>query len=205
MIPVKPRAREDVRSDEEWAFVRWLQEAIRLDLISDWSYEPRQFELFASRCVPEVVQMKTRTKIEGRHLHRAESYTPDFMIEMTPSGALKLYNAFKLSMLAAGWASGEPAVVWVDVKGNFSPYQTDERYFSIVRKAMYSAHGIWVSKVIPFYDRNKGLFSETFAPEEFRWMKNRSVPTLTSCGRACQSAEKFAKVLPTPEKQLDLI
>jgi len=191
-MTTKPKSRAECRSDEEWQFVRWLHEAVRHDLVSNWIYEPKTFELFRERTVQETVVLKTKVKIEHRHLHRAEGYTPDVMVEFTAVGARKLFPAFRMSMLASEWKGGA-TVVWVDVKGGFNPYQSDERYFSIFRKAMFAAHGIWVAKVIPFHGKNKGLFAETFAPEEYRWMKGRKVPTLTSCGRACRSVEEFVK------------
>jgi hypothetical protein len=184
-----PRTREQVKSDEEFAMVLWLQEAVRHNLIESWEYEPRAFELFQKQTFIEEVQMKTKSKQVERHLHQAETYTPDFYLKLTESGKKLLYGFFKASLLSS--YSGACGEVWIDVKGSYNPYQNDQRYFSIVRKAFYQNCGIWVAKVIPFASAKKGLFVETFAPEAMRWMKNGK--QLNRIGRSCRSIEEFMK------------
>ena len=181
-----PRNREQMKSDEEYHMVLWLQEAVRHNLVDSWEYEPQTFELFAKKTYPEIVQMKTKDKQVDRHLHHAETYTPDFKIVLTALGNKLLWKAFKDSL-----ATGCPNIVWVDVKGSYNPYQNDQRYFSIVRKAFYQNCGIWVAKVIPFAKAGSGLFCETFAPESLRWKKNGK--ELNRIGRSCINAEEFIK------------
>ena len=181
MIPLN---RESVKSDEEWSFILWLQEATKHGLVESWEYEPRSFVLFEKQTYIETVEMKTKVKEVERVLHQPESYTPDFEIKLTPLGAGKLYEVFKPSMLS-GMAD---YTVWVDVKGAYNP-NDQPRYFSSTRKAMYYVHGIWVTKIIPFASAKKGLFVETFAPESFRWMKNGK--QLNRIGRSCRSCVEF--------------
>jgi hypothetical protein len=183
----QPRNRSEVKSDEEMAMIHWLHEAVRHNLVESWQYEPRSFTLFPANSVDEEVCLKTKTIVKACHLHREESYKPDFEVGLTSLGKERLFPAFKLSMLA-----NPSAPVYIDIKGEFSFYQTDERYFSIVRKALYSAHGIWVTKIIPFSKKRgkvSGLFADTFAPECLRMLKNGS--GLNAMGRACCGINEF--------------
>lgn len=195
----KPTKREDVKSDEEWHTVLWLQEAVEHGLVESWEYELQRFILFGAKKFTETKQLKTKSKEIDRCLHREEGYTPDFCIEMTDKGAELLYSYFKASL----WY-GDGKIIHIDVKGTYNPYQNDQRYFSIVQKAMFHVHGIWVPKVIPFYTTGKknpktpkGLFVETFAPESLRWMKNGR--ELNRIGRACDCAKDFVTSLASPE------
>ena len=175
-----PMSREAVKSDCEWEFVLWLQEAVREQLIVSWDYEPESFELFPAQTVTEVVKMKTKTKKVERHLHQSASYTPDFVIQLTEKGGGLLYKQFKLSML-----SGDGTRLWVDVKGAYNK-NDQPRYFSVIQKAVYFIHHFWVQKVIP-----EKLFEQTWCPEKLRWMKNRKTPTLTARGRKYKTVSEF--------------
>jgi len=190
-----PMNRDSCRSDEEWQMVLWLQEAVRFNLVEAWSYEPQTFELFPKQTYIEEIAMKTMFKHKRveRSLHRSESYTPDFNMMLTTLGKKLLYSAFKPSLLAS--YRGDCGEVWIDVKGKCNPYQNDQRYFSITRKAMFQAHRIWTAKVIPFYKVKgvaHGLFKETFSPDCLRYMKKGGV--LNAIGRDCISAEEFVRV-----------
>ena len=185
-----PRSREQLKSDEEFHTVLWLQEAVRHNLIESWEYEPQIFELFPKQVYIEEVAMKTKSKQVERCLHQSESYTPDFLMKLTDLGKRLLYDAFKPSLLTS--YCGACGEVWIDVKGAYNP-NDQPRYFSSTRKAMYHVHNIWVAKVIPFASAKKGLFVETFAPESLRWMKNGK--QLNRIGRSCRSIEEFMKGL----------
>ena len=195
--------RDAFRSDEEFDFYHWLEEAKEHGLISGWEYEPKSFLMLDKKTYTETVELKTKTKVVQRHLHAEASYTPDFRFTLTLLGRVVLFDAFKASILTIpGYLRHTGTIdVWVDVKGNFNPHQNDGRFFSLVRKVMYEKHDIWVAKVIPFFKKKKkgkestphGLFAETFAPRSRRWLKNRKVPTLTSCGTACPSVTDFVK------------
>jgi len=195
--------RADYRSDEEFDFVLWLEEAEEHGLISGWTYEPRSFKLFDKQTYLETVQLKTKTKPVERHLHAEAHYTPDFAITLTKHGLVLLFDVFKASYLTIPIylrAMNVPQI-WIDVKGSFDPHQNDTKNFSMVQKVMYNKHGIWVAKIIPFYKKKvkgkesvaKGLFAETFAPKCLRWMKNRKIPTLNSCGTACCGVADFVR------------
>ena len=186
-----PMNRESVKSDEEYACVLWLQEAVRHNLVEMWEYEPKTFVLLEGQTYQETIQMKTKEKTVERRLHQEATYTPDFMLSLTESGLRCLYGAFKPSLMAESsrWVPYEQ--IWIDIKGTYNPYQNDQRFFSLIQKIMYDKHGIWVPKIVPFYKKNgkaKGLFAETFAPESLRWMKRGG---LNACGRSCVGIEEF--------------
>ena len=183
------------KSKEEQDFADWLKEAQEHGLISSWEYEPRSFILFEKQTYEETVQLKTKTKIVERHLHAEASYTPDFMMLLTPLGSRLLHDVFKPSIEGIG-----DGCVWVDVKGNYDAVRKDGRFFSLIQKALYSKHGVWVEKVVPFFQtgrgakkKAKGLFAAAFAPESRRWIKGRKVPTLSVCGEACCGVEEFVE------------
>jgi hypothetical protein len=186
----RPTQRDQVKSDEEFSMVNWLNDAVKYGLVRDWQYEPKSFTLFEKQTYEEVVHLKTKDSVKIRHLHAEASYTPDFNIVFTPLGRKALFQIFKQSL------QGLTSSVWIDVKGSFSFYQTDERFFSLTLKAMYTKHGIWVKKIIPFYGKGKGenrvykgLFVDTFAPECDRWKKNRI--ELNVCGISCKNVIQF--------------
>jgi hypothetical protein len=182
-----PRCREDVRSDEEWHFILWIYEAVKHGLVDSWQYEPESFVLFDKRTFTEAVQMKSKVKIVEKHLHAEEKYTPDFILRLSDTGKKRFFAAFKPSLLA-----NPTADLHIDVKGAYNPFQHDQRYFSIVRKAVFARYGIWVAKVIPFHGSErspKGLFYETFAPAALRTMKNGKSPN--RIGRTCRTIEAF--------------
>lgn len=181
-----PRNRADVKSDEEWSVVRWLHDAVRIYLVSAWSYEPETLTLFAPEKYEERKQLKTKVKMVQRCLHRGAVYTPDFRIDLTKKGSTLLYEAFKESLL-----TGKGSVVYIDVKGAFNPHD-QPRYFSVMQKIVYSIHGLWVKRIVPFHKTRgvaKGLFYETYAPDYLRQRKDGR--GLTSCGKCCRSVEEF--------------
>jgi len=186
----KPRCREEVKSDEEWSAVLWLQEAVRHHLVLEWEYEPASFALFPPATYQEVKHLKTKDKIVDRCLCQGASYTPDFVITFTQKGKRLLLDTFKKSFMATG---SEEYRIWIDVKGAFNP-NDQPRYFSVIQKAMYYINGLWVSRIVPFHKQGrkaKGLFAETFAPESCRYMKRGP---LNACGRACVGVEQFLEL-----------
>lgn len=190
-----PQNREQVRSDEEWYFVLWLQDATRLGLVEKWEYEPVTFELFPKKTYPKIVQMKTKQKVVEKHLHHPEVYTPDFLLTLTEEGRARLFDVFEDALSVPRTNGCGVRDVWVDVKGAYNP-NDQPRYFSSTRKAMYHVTGIWVEKVIPVEMTKKGkpktgFFVSTFAPESIRWKLNGK--ELNVMGRSCINAEEFIK------------
>lgn len=189
MIQHIPINRSEVKSDEEWFMVLWLQEATGHELVESWSYEPRSFELFPPATYHETKQLKTKVKKVERCLHRGASYTPDFNIVFTEKGNVVFGQALKIPIQMA--VDGE---VYIDIKGAYNPHD-QPRYFSVIQKAMYHINGIWVSRVTPFHaskGRAKGLFVDTFAPEKARWKKNGR--ELNRIGRECLTVSNFIKL-----------
>ena len=189
---------DGLRSDEEKHFAFWLKGALGAGLVEGYEYEERVYELFPVAKVPYLKEMKTRTVERDRHIHASESYTPDFVLRLTVLGMRMFAPVFRKSfaVMEADPGNELSQYLFVDVKGGYNPYQNDERYFSLVRKAMYSRYGVWVAKVIPFQKLKgvaSGLFVSTWCPEEYRWVKRRREPTLTARGLACSSLEGFLK------------
>lgn len=181
-----PQTREAVKSSEEFHMVLWLQDATKHNLVSEWGYETRTFQLIQERKVTETVQLKTKTKQVERHVHREATYTPDFGFVLTPLGRELLYDAFKIQLLIAG---ERDSTLFVDVKGGFQPsnFGSDGRYFSLIQKlVLQNYYNTWIQKVVP-----KKLFVQTWCPEPLRWMKNRKQPTLTAIGNKCKNISDF--------------
>lgn len=185
---------DSLRSKEEKMFVFWLREAVEMKLIDGFEYEKYSFMLCAECKITTKVELKTKEVMKDVHIHRSESYTPDFAIRLTEIGYKVLGEIFRKSLLVRDEDLVKHELIFIDVKGGFNPYQTDERYFSLVRKILREKQGIWVEKVVPA-ERKKGemhgFFTKTWCPEPYRWMKNRKVPTLTSLGSACITAAEF--------------
>jgi len=177
-----PMEREVVRSDEEWEFVLWLREAVREGLVLSWDYESKTYPLFDKAVYVETVQMKTKVKHVERFLLHPAEYTPDFSFVLTEKGAGRLLKAFKPSIGVNG------RQIVVDIKGSFNPRGGDDRHISLIQKAMFHLHGVYVQKIVP-----KKLFAMTYAPEKLRWMQNRNIPTQTALGRKCMNISEFTK------------
>jgi len=189
-----PQTRDQVRSDEEYHFILWLQEATRHGLVEQWHYEGRTFNLIPERKVTEAVQLKTKQKSVERHVHREATYTPDFGFVLTQKGRADLYDVFKLPLLIGG---ERDSTVFVDVKGTFQPvkFGSDGRYFSLIQKLVLMMYPTtWVQKVVP-----QKLFAKTWCPEALRWMKNRKTATLTAIGKKCKSVDEFINATGEPE------
>ena len=182
-----PRDRSQVKSEEEWSVVQWLYEAVKYYLVRQWDYEPKPFTLYDSASYNTELALKTKVKTVAKSLHMEAAYTPDFEIHLTELGLQMLGFFFE-----KGLAGSESGIVYIDAKGSFNPYQNDQRYFSLVQKAVWFRHGIWPQKVVPFERKVKGsLFLLTFAPESLRRMKRGG--GLNSCGRSCRGIEEFLK------------
>ena len=181
-----PQRRSDVKSEEEWRMVLWLREAVCYRLVLNWEYEPAGFPLFDGQSYTIMKQLKTKVKPVDKILHRPAVYTPDFRIMLTDFGMRLLGGYFEKALVG----SSGTKTIYIDSKGSFNPYQNDQRYFSLVQKAMYDRHRIWPQKVIPFEKKAKNsLFRKTWAPHELRFMKNKN--ELNACGRECCSIVEF--------------
>ena len=184
-----PQRRDDVKSDEEWQMVLWLRDAVGAYLVHGWEYEPQSFVLFPPEKYTEIVHLKTKSKIVERTLHQGASYTPDFAVRFTEDGKrFLLCDSLKKSFATA---IGEAPEIYIDIKGAFNP-NDQPRYFSVIQKAVYHIHGIWVSRVVPFHKtkaKAKGLFVETFAPEKVRWKLNGR--ELNHVGRSCVTVQQI--------------
>lgn len=178
--------RDQVKSNEEWAIVLWLREAVRHYLVDAWEYEPETFELIPAKIYNALVgtYKSGEPKYKDKSLHQSLTYTPDFRIEFTELGLDMMRTYFEKSLFGG--------IVYIDVKGVMDPYH-DAKQFSVVQKVMFDKTGIWVQKVIPYAKvkgKAVGLFAKTFAPHELRHKQNGE---LNECSKHCKSIEEFLK------------
>lgn len=193
MIPIN---RGEVKSDEEWNVVMWLQEAKGFGLVQGWEYEPRDFVLSDKQTYTRITQLKTKERRDKLLLHQEKKYTPDFCIVFTEKGMLLWKLAFPQSYWIAIEDGGAERMAYIDVKGTYNPYQNDDQLFDMKRFIMHDIYGYWTTKVIPFYHTGKkgarkpaGLFFRTYAPDSLRHRADGK--GLRSMGKACPSIKSF--------------
>lgn len=146
--------REDFKSDEEYQFALWCEEAEYAGFIKSWKYEPKSFLLSKKAVIFEDVQLKTKVKKVQKHLFAEHSYTPDFAI--VPNSTFTFKHGLKRR---TPWDFDEStdedkATYWIDVKGTWVN-RGGTQEFSINQKWMYAKYGVIVNKVIPckFFDK----------------------------------------------------
>lgn len=184
--------REDVRSDEEYSFYLWLLEAVEHGLVEKWAYEPTTFVIHEDVLVNKIEYMKTKQKyiddvplFENAH-HGALRYTPDFVFTLTPKG-MKMFRDNVFWRQCQCQRAHESFIIHVDVKGSYNPHGGTKGFF-LKQRFMWDRHMLYVSKVSPDY-----FFKRTWAPESYRWMKNRRKPTMTKLGRMTVSVGEYLK------------
>lgn len=79
-----------VDSQEEVDTLAWLSEAMTLSVINDFSYQPPSFHLFDAVKYQDI-DGKTKT------LFREHEYTPDWVLDFTPSAQAQLAKELKIS------------------------------------------------------------------------------------------------------------
>lgn len=136
-----------LRSDEELAFVMWLDEAIAKGIIIRYKYEPESFEVLpkATYTIPPIGMAKVKKK----HLLANLSYTPDFYI----------YSEAELPYLKLPVIAKDGLFKYlIDVKGVFAK-NGGHALFSVKQKIIYNKLGLYVNKVIPCK-----FFASSFVP-----------------------------------------
>jgi hypothetical protein len=184
MTAKKPRK----ESNEEQQFEAWLIEAQEHGLVDRYGKQPK-FELIQGE------------RVGGKFLHREHNYTGDFKVWLTELGEEVLRGVFEKSDIL-GFPNG---LLYVDTKGSFQSYGGG-RAFSINQKLVREKHGVWVAKVVPWIGQKtnketgkvtppKGLFVDTWCPNDWRWMKDscRRGPKHNVMGRACKTVAEFRR------------
>lgn len=172
-------------------FSFWCMEALDAGLLSEAVYQPVSWELVPEASVKQTKQLKTKTKVVDRHLHRSASYTPDFRIKLTSKGIRLLEKAFDPVQLTEEFRmTGD---VYVDTKGGYTVQNAQKQVFELSRKLVHHKYGVWVLKVVPWKTKGPCFFKSTWCPEECRWYKNRKKPTLKKVGEACRSRKEFLR------------
>ena len=163
----------DFDSTEEWQFYNWLLEAEQYKLVSDIEYHSDTYVLSEKIEYPEVIELKTKTKVVYKTLLGGCEYTPDFQF--------KVHNRFIQSLLKKMHTVVYDKTI-VDTKGAFgSSKNTSHATFPIKAKWLFQTQGLYVQKVVP-----EKLFRKTFVPEVARYTpkkgdikkKNIGVPTI---------------------------
>jgi len=177
-------------SQEEIMVEAWLKDAVRVGLCHSYECQPRAFELITKKKVKATVQLKTKKKVVEKHMCHAHTYTADFYAVLTAKGQEMLRDAFPRASLIPDWGAG---ILFIDAKGTYTIQHSQVQMFSCNQKLVFDLFGTWVEKVVPWNTKGKCLFKSTWCPEEYRWKKNRKVPTLTVKGEACGTVEAFMK------------
>ena len=123
-------------SNEEIDTFNWLNEAAKLGVVVDYSYQPSSLKLFDAVDYINVDSKK-------RCLFREHVYSPDFMIKFNPSKFPLLAKEFKLTREQSQLQEFE---IQIDVKGTFNK---TERSFSLNQKWCWQKLGIYIYKLVP--------------------------------------------------------
>lgn len=142
----------EMDSIEECDFLQWLCEAYVLGIISGFQYQSRTFQLFES---------KNYLTVEGksRSLFREHVYSPDFILQFSPSKFIDLAKEFKIPQSALDQSTAD---VYIDTKGTFARADGG-RSFSINQKWVYDKFQTYVYKLVP-----KEFFQKFGVPEACR-------------------------------------
>lgn len=156
-------------SREESEFYLFLRDALRLNLIESFTYQPKSFLLIPKAIEKIKVPYKKKSgyKIVERVLYKQHSYTADFVFKVKDR-FLKYFPMLKDLVRFS-----QNNQVYIDIKGAYNRFGGD-RQFEVNRKLVYNKYGVHINKVVP----EKFFQKLGAAPNEIRWMKARKTPTL---------------------------
>lgn len=137
-----------VDSAEEIDTLNFLVEATRLSIINDFSYQPPAFQLFDNAKYQDVYN-KQKT------LFREHIYTPDWVLDFSPSSQLELAKEFKVPYEEL---SNAHCSVYIDSKGTFN---ITERSFGYNQKWVWQQFKKYIYKLVP-----KVFFKKWGVPEK---------------------------------------
>lgn len=178
-------------SYEETMFAEWCQAAQDHGLIEQWTEQPITWVLLESQTITIPRKLKTKTKMESKHLYRGLKFTPDSRFKLTKKGRQLLEPIFKYALYTKDYKKSK--WVYIDVKGSYVREHSEQKVFSMNRKLVYARFGVWVVKIIPYYSKGGSLFTQTFCPESLRYKQSVTEPTLTKKGEQCQTISEFMK------------
>ena len=179
------------RSDEEEQFAAWLKEGEEHGLIYWWHEQTPTFPLIPRQAIVVEKQLKTKKKLVEKFLFHPLTYTADFSFSLTEKGYDLLANVFATTFAINRYCNGYANKILVDTKGEYTPQHAQSEAFEIKRKLVFQLHKRYVEKVVPYKRRGKGLFQMTYAPEKYRWWKNKK--KLTVIGETCRPIEEFVR------------
>lgn len=134
----------------EESFNQWCIEAKAGGVISYFEYEPETIQLIPKATTVRHKQLKTKIKTVDKFLLNPLSYTADFYIR-------SINNLEHLGLTYTHISNGEYFYA-IDTKGGFQQHN-DAKYFSAIRKVVYSFNGVFVNKVVC-----EKWFLKTFCP-----------------------------------------
>lgn len=143
-----------VDSVEEIETYKWLLNALKLGIITDFQYQPCSFTL------SEPVKY-TNSKGKQRTLFQEHIYSPDFLITINPDCQI-LIDEFKVL---------KNNQIYVDVKGMFAR-NDGGRSFCLNQKWCFQKYGIYIYKLVP-----KKFFQKVGIPEELKYTNKTKKPS----------------------------
>ena len=168
-------------SDEEVMFVMWLEEAEKAGVIESWLYHCETYTLSNPVKYNTTKQLKTKVKIEEKHLINGCEYTPDFKFIVDK----KYFNLFKSFGFKVLNDDSEKYVITVDVKGMFDRHG-GTREFEVKRKWLHQTNGIYVHKIVP-----EKLFKKSFVPDLVRKVFGPKTSRGKNKFRECKSIKEL--------------
>lgn len=148
-----------VDSVEEVETYKWLLFALKMNIITDFKYQPCSFIL--SEPIKYI-----NSKGKQKSLFQEHIYSPDFVINVNPQCNI-LLDEFKVL---------KDNQIFVDVKGEFSR-NDGGRSFSLNQKWMYQKYGLYIYKLIP-----KKFFLKMGIPDELRYTIKTRKPSKKFAG-----------------------
>lgn len=176
-------------SEEEKMFADWLDDAIGAELVISWTAQPVTWELFPKQTIRIPRELKTKTKVEDKHLCDSHCYTPDFMFKLTSKGERIFEPFFRKAMHTEDYKSTRN--LYIDIKPAYDRQQGRKQMFTANQKIVHWYKKIWVTKVVPVNSSGKCncFFKDTWMPEKYRWKKTRNEKN--KMGRVCPSLQDF--------------
>lgn len=154
----------NVDSLEEVEFIEWLNAACQMQIIKDFEYQPKSFELFKP-------QTWVNSKGKNRTLFREHIYTADFIIWIDKDKYPALADEFRIFARNASNEAEQSYAYYIDVKGGFMS-NGSARSFPINQKWVYDKYGVYVHKIVP-----KDFFKKFGITEDLRLTRKTKKPS----------------------------
>lgn len=157
---------EDLRSDEEFLYLCWLNELCNAGFVSNAWYESETFELYGGYDKMYEEVKKTKTNIKTETLVRRTVYTPDFKVEWLPEASDIFYcdvvSPKKITHnVKPMYHVGDKFVTYVEVKADHNQNNSTS-YSQVKMNWLFATQGVYINLV-----KVPELFKKVFCPDEF--------------------------------------